>query len=339
MTELLALTNVTKTYRQRRRVVTAVEDVTLTLHAGEILCLVGESGSGKSTIGRIVTGLTAPSSGELRYAGHVAGAMTRKELRAHRLGVQMIQQDPYASLNPGMTVAAALRAPLTRHFRSSSGLAGGEWFGRSSSGRTGGEWFGRFSRREAHDRLTSLLSDVGLTPPETFEGKYPHELSGGQRQRVSIARSLTVEPNVLVADEAVSMLDASIRVSILQMLRNLCEERHLAVLFITHDLAVARQFGRGHSTAVMQQGRIVEHRPTSDLVSTPEHPYTHALLQAARHDGLRSKQADRATAGQEPAERRATAWTTSSNPSDSTNSSAHDSTPTAFVTPERRRKS
>jgi ABC-type glutathione transport system ATPase component len=313
MTELLALTNVAKTYRQRRRVVTAVADVTLTLHAGEILCLVGESGSGKSTIGRIVTGLTAPTSGDVRYAGHAAEAMTRKELRAHRLAVQMIHQDPYASLNPGMTVAATLGAPLTRHFH--------------------------VPRSEAHDRLRSLLSNVGLTPPETFVGKYPHELSGGQRQRVSIARSLTVEPNVLVADEAVSMLDASMRVSILQMLRNLCEERHLAVLFITHDLAVARQFGRGHSIAVMQQGRLVEHRPTADIVSTPDHSYTRALLQAARHDGLRSKHSARAEAGQEAAKKPAAAWTTSSNPSDSTNSSTPDKTPTALLTPKRRRRS
>ncbi|WP_162452192.1 ABC transporter ATP-binding protein [Phytoactinopolyspora mesophila] len=313
MTELLALTNVAKTYRQRRRVVTALEDVTLALHAGEILCLVGESGSGKSTIGRIVTGLVAPTSGDLRYRGHAATAMHRKNLRAHRLGVQMIHQDPYASLNPGMTVGATLRAPLSRHFR--------------------------MPRREAHDRLRGLLADVGLTPPETFEGKYPHELSGGQRQRVSIARSLTVEPNVLVADEAVSMLDASIRVSILQMLRNLCEERQLAVLFITHDLAVARQFGRDHSIAVMQRGRIVEHRPTADLVSTPEHSYTHALLHAARHEGLRSKHSARAKAGQEAAEKQLTTWTASSTPSDSTNSSVRDRSPMTFVMPKRRRKS
>lgn len=267
MTELLALTNVAKTYRQRRRIVTAVEDVSLTLRAGEILCVVGESGSGKTTIGRIVTGLTEPTSGELRYAGRATGAMKRKELRAHRLGVQMIHQDPYASLNPGMTVAQTLAAPLMRHF----GL----------------------SRRDAHARLPQLLADVGLTPPETFARKYPHELSGGQRQRVVIARSLTVEPGVLVADEAVSMLDVSLRVSVLQKLRGLCEERELAVLFITHDLAVARQFARGHSIAVMQRGRIVEHRPTADLVSAPEHPYTHALLQAARHEGLRAMQSSR----------------------------------------------
>jgi ABC-type glutathione transport system ATPase component len=262
MTAILELANVTKSYRRRRQVVKAVDGVSLTLGAGEILCLVGESGSGKSTIGRIVTGLTAPTSGDVRYAGHGAGELTRKQLRAHRLRVQMIHQDPYASLNPGMTVAATLRAPLTRHVD--------------------------LSRRETHERLRGLLSDVGLTPPERFEGKYPHELSGGQRQRVSIARSLTVEPAVLVADEAVSMLDVSMRVGILQRLRNLCEERHLAVLFITHDLAVARQFGRGHSIAVMQRGRIVEHRTTADLVSAPGHPYTDALLQAARHDGLRS---------------------------------------------------
>jgi ABC-type glutathione transport system ATPase component len=263
MTELLALANVSKVYRARRRAVTAVDDVTMTLGAGEILCLVGESGSGKSTIGRIVTGLTEPTSGEVRYTGRAASAMTRKELRAHRLGVQMIHQDPYASLNPGMTVARALAAPLMRHF----GL----------------------SRREANERVTGLLADVGLTPPETFARKYPHELSGGQRQRVAIARSLTVEPSVLVADESVSMLDVSLRVSVLQKLRGLCEERQLAVLFVTHDLAVARQFGRGHSIVVMQRGRIVEHRPTADLVSAPEHPYTEALLRAARHEGLQVK--------------------------------------------------
>jgi ABC-type glutathione transport system ATPase component len=262
MTALLALTNVSKTYRQRRRVITAVEDVSLTLDAGEILCLVGESGSGKSTIGRLVTGLTELTSGEISYGGRAASAMTRKELRAQRLGVQMIHQDPYASLNPGMKVAQALAAPLTRHF----GL----------------------SRRKAREQVSGLLADVGLTPPETFARKYPHELSGGQRQRVAIARSLTVEPSVLVADEALSMLDVSLRVSVLQKLRGLCEERQLAVLFITHDLAVARQFGRDHSIAVMQRGRIVEHRPTADLIAAPEHPYTHALLQAARHEGLRA---------------------------------------------------
>jgi ABC-type glutathione transport system ATPase component len=277
MTELLALTNVTKTYRQRRRIITAVQDVSTTLRAGEILCLVGESGSGKSTIGRIVTGLTEPTSGEIRYAGRAAGAMKRKELRAHRLGVQMIQQDPYASLNPGMTVAQTLAAPLIRHFR--------------------------LSRRDARERLCRLLADVGLTPPETFAHKYPHELSGGQRQRVAIARSLTVEPRVLVADEALSMLDVSLRVSVLQKLRGLCEQRQLAVLFITHDLAVARQFGRGHSIAVMQRGRIVEHRPTADLISAPEHPYTHALLRAARHEGLHPKRSGRAAKGQDAAER------------------------------------
>lgn len=276
MTELIALRDVTKAYRQRRRLVTAVDDVSIALGAGEILCLVGESGSGKSTIGRLMTGLTEPTSGELRYDAAAAGAMTRKELRAHRLGVQMIQQDPYASLNPGMTVAQTLAAPLARHFD--------------------------MSRLEVRDRISLLLTDVGLTPTEIYSRKYPHELSGGQRQRVAIARSLTVEPRVLVADEAVSMLDVSIRVSVLQKLRGLCEERHLAVLFITHDLAVARQFGRGHSIAVMQRGRIVEHRPTADLVAAPENPYTQALLRAARHDGLRSRRRARPSEGEQPVE-------------------------------------
>lgn len=276
MSELIALDDVTKTYRQRRRIVTAVDDVSLALGSSEILCLVGESGSGKSTVGRLLTGLTAPTGGVIRYDGKPADGMSRKERRARRLGVQMIQQDPYASLHPGMTVAQTLGAPLTRHFH--------------------------MSRSEARDAFSQLLVDVGLTPAENFWGKYPHELSGGQRQRVAIARSLTVDPQVLVADEAVSMLDVSIRVSILQKLRGLCDERQLAVLFITHDLAVARQFGRGHSIAVMQHGRVVEHRPTADLIAAPEHPYTQALLRAARHDALRKKRRGRTGADQPTSE-------------------------------------
>jgi peptide/nickel transport system ATP-binding protein len=263
MTEVVRLDEVTKTYRQKRSTLIAVDNVSLTLGAGEILCLVGESGSGKSTIGRLVTGLTAPTSGDIHYDGSPAQAMRRRELRAHRLAVQLIQQDPYASLNPGLTVEQTLTAPLARHFR--------------------------LTRHETRDRVHGLLEDVGLTPPELFARKYPHELSGGQRQRVAIARSLTVEPRVLVADEALSMLDVSIRMSVLTKLRGLCDERQLAVLFITHDLAVASQFGRGHSIAVMQHGHIVEHRPTAELVSHPEHAYTQALLAAARHDNVRPR--------------------------------------------------
>lgn len=260
---VIELQGVSKTYRQRRRTVTAVDDVSLALGKGEVLCVVGESGSGKSTIGRLVTGLTEPSLGTIAYNGRSTHELSRTQVRAERLKVQMVQQDPYASLNPGMTVAQALSAPLVRHFR--------------------------LSRAETARRVAELLEAVGLTPATTFVDKFPHELSGGQRQRVSIARSLTVEPHVLVADEAVSMLDVSLRVSILAMLRDLCAERDLAVLFITHDLAVARQFAEGHSIAVMQRGRVIEHRPTQALLSDPQHPYTHALLAAARHESLRSR--------------------------------------------------
>ena len=274
MAPALELERVSKVYRQRGRSITAVDEVDLTLAPGEILCLVGESGSGKSTIGRLVTGLAAPSAGEIRYDGAPATDLRRKELRSRRLGVQMVQQDPYAALNPGMTVGQTLAAPLTRHTQ--------------------------HRHAEVIARVHELLADVGLTPPETFSVKFPHELSGGQRQRVAIARSLTVDPRVLVADEALSMLDVSIRVSVLRMLRNLCQERQLALLFITHDLAVARQFGNGHSIAVMQRGRIVEHRPTRELITNPEHTYTQALLKAARHDELRSARTARARTADEP---------------------------------------
>lgn len=263
MNGLVFLSDVSKVYRSRRREVTAVDRVTLGLDPGQIVCLVGESGSGKSTIGRIVTGLTDPTAGDLKYGNVSARSMSRRELKASRLAVQLIHQDPYASLNPGMTVGATLAAPLKRH----QGLAG----------------------RALSRRIRTLLEDVGLTPSGLFEPKLPHELSGGQRQRVVIARSLTVDPKVLVADEALSMLDVSIRVSVLQMLRRLCDDRELAVLFITHDLAVARQFGDGHTVAVMQHGRILEHRDTATLVADPEHDYTRALLRAARHEGLRSR--------------------------------------------------
>lgn len=265
MTALIELRRVTKSYRQRHRAVVAVDDVSLALMPGDILCVVGESGSGKSTIGRLVTGLTAPTHGDICHEGVPATQLGRRRLRAARLKVQMIQQDPYASLNPGLTVAAALAAPLRRHFD--------------------------LGKRGVADRAAELLESVGLSPAGEFLEKYPHELSGGQRQRVAIARSLTVEPRVLVADEPVSMLDVSLRVSVLKQLRDLCEERELAVLFITHDLAVAKQFSSGHSIAVMQRGRIVEQRPTVELITDPQHPYTRALLTAARHEHLRSKQA------------------------------------------------
>ena len=171
----------------------------------------------------------------------------------------MVQQDPYASLNPGMTVDRR-------------------------TGRAADPPLPHVATCGVRTRVLSC-SPMWGSPRRRRSRQVPPRALGGQRQRVAIARSLTVDPRVLVADEALSMLDVSIRVSVLRKLRGLCQERQLAVLFITHDLAVARQFGRGHSIAVMQRGRIVEHRPTGELVSDPQHPYTQALL---KRPGTRS---------------------------------------------------
>ncbi len=219
------------------------------------MCVVGESGCGKTTAGRMLAGLLRPSSGKLMFEGKDVWAKKGKDLSAFRRAVQIVHQDPYASLNPTQTVFDVLSAPLRRHH-----LAG--------------------NRRQALARAKELLQLVELTPPDDFLVKYPHQLSGGQRQRVSIARALTVEPRFIVADEAVSMVDVSIRISLLNVMLNLKERLGMSFVLITHDLAVARYFGREGRIAVMYFGRMVELARTEDLVGDPAHPYTAALIAA-----------------------------------------------------------
>ncbi len=252
---LLELYRVDRTFKVGRRVVQVLDDVSFTVREGDVLCLVGESGCGKTTTGKIAAGLLPPSDGEVRYRGQNVWAMPKEAFREYRRAVQIIHQDPYASLNPTQRVSTILTAPLLRHKLARN-------------------------RREAQEQALELLRVVDLTPPEDFLNKYPHQLSGGQRQRVSVARALTVRPKFLVADEAVSMLDVSIRVSLLQMLERLRREMHVAFLFITHDLAVAKYFAWEGRIAVMYLGRIVEIGPTPEIVHRPRHPYTQALLSA-----------------------------------------------------------
>jgi peptide/nickel transport system ATP-binding protein len=252
---LIELRSIYRTFVKERKPVPALQDVNLTINPNEIVCLVGESGCGKTTTGKIIAGLLEPTSGEVLVEGRPREAFAGAERRRIRREFQIVHQDPFASLNPAHTVEQTLRFPLTRH--------------RMVTNRAG-------LRR----RIWELLTLVDLTPPGDIVNKYPHQLSGGQRQRVSIARSLTVAPRLIVADEAVSMVDVSIRIGILKMLADLRDRFGLSIVFITHDLALAKYFAWQGRIAVMYLGRIVEIGPTPDVIQNPAHPYTRALLAA-----------------------------------------------------------
>jgi peptide/nickel transport system ATP-binding protein len=234
----------------------AVDDVSFSVDAGDVICLVGESGCGKTTTGKMVTGLVRPTSGQVKFEGRDIWKMPDRDFKVYRKAVQIVHQDPYASLNPIHTVYQTLSAPLLHH-----GLARG--------------------RDDAVARIIRLLQIVELTPPQDFLEKFPHQLSGGQRQRVSVARALTLNPRLIVADEAVSMVDVSIRVSLLNMLLRLRTELGVTFIFITHDLGVAKHFAAGGGRiGVMYLGRISEMQPAAQLIYSPLHPYTRALLAA-----------------------------------------------------------
>jgi oligopeptide/dipeptide ABC transporter ATP-binding protein len=231
--------------------VRAIDGVSLDLAAGEVLGVVGESGSGKSTLGRALLGLVKPSGGSITYRGQSIGDLRERELRPLRRKLQMVFQDPHASLNPSMTVGRAISDALRIH-----GMNAGN--------------------RDA--AVAEALGWVGLTPAARFASKYPAELSGGQKQRAVIARAIALGPELLVADEPISMLDMSVRAKILGLLENLKHELSLTYVYITHDLASARFFC--DRIAIMYLGKIVEIGPTKEIFETPRHPYTKALLEA-----------------------------------------------------------
>ena len=236
-----------------RQMLRAVDDVSISLQRGRVTALVGESGSGKSTIARLLTRLHEPTTGSIVLEGEdVTRIHGRRRLRAYRAQVQMIFQDPFESLNPVKRVGHHLARPLRIHRV--------------------------VSADQVDARVLELLESVGLVPAEIVAAKYPHELSGGQRQRVAIARALAVEPKVVLADEPISMLDVSIRLGILNLIRELKERRDLAFLYITHDLASARYVA--DEIHVMYRGRIVEYGPTDDVLQQPLHAYTRLLLSA-----------------------------------------------------------
>ncbi len=257
MTALLEVKGLVKHFVAARSVfgrptahVRAVDGVSFTVEAGKTLALVGESGCGKSTVSRLVLRLIEPDAGTIRFEGRDLGSLDANALRAFRRDAQIIFQDPYASLNPRMTVSQILTEPLALH-----------------------DLVPAARRRE---RVEELLRLVGLEP--RFARRYPHEFSGGQRQRIAIARALAVEPKLIICDEPVSALDVSIRSQILNLLRDLQDRLGLAYIFVSHDLAVVKHIA--DRVAVMNLGVIVETADAETLFAAPRHPYSRALLSA-----------------------------------------------------------
>ena len=255
---LLRVWNLTKEFPlqggwfgRRSGSVHAVDGVDFQIERGETLGLVGESGCGKSTTGRCVLRLIEPSWGDIRFEGRNVRALAADELRMLRRDIQIIFQDPYASLNPRMTVGAIIGEALTIHKLAKT-------------------------KREFEDRVVNLLETVGLQADHM--GRYPNEFSGGQRQRIGIARALAVEPKLIVCDEPVSALDVSIQAQVINLLEDLQQKFGIAYLFIAHDLSVVEHISR--RVAVMYLGRIVETAPARELYTAPLHPYTEALLAA-----------------------------------------------------------
>lgn len=239
---------------RRRQVVRAVDDVSLRLDRGTVTAVVGESGSGKSTVARLLAKLINPTAGEIRLAGEPVGTADR----GYRRRVQLVLQDPFSSLNPVHSVRYHLYRPLRLHQMTD----------------------------DAEAAALQLLERVALTPARQFVDKYPHELSGGQRQRVAIARALAVRPEVLLADEPVSMLDVSIRLGVLNLLADLRDTEGLALLYVTHDIASARYLA--DTVAVMYAGEVVEVGPATEVTDDPAHPYTR-LLRGAAPDPQRTR--------------------------------------------------
>jgi peptide/nickel transport system ATP-binding protein len=249
--------------RQPRLWVHAVDGVSFTLARGEMLALVGESGCGKTTTAQTILGMVAPASGTVRLNGTDIAGIPERQMRPLRRQLQMIYQDPYESLDPRFRVETTVGEPMLVH-----GIGG--------------------SPAERRKLIVAALERAGLSPAEAFLARYPHELSGGQRQRVAIAASLVLGPDLLLADEPVSMLDVSVRAGVLTLLDRLRRDGRMGILMITHDLSTAAHFA--DRIAVMYLGRIVEHGPARQVVRHPQHPYTKALLSVvpARDPRVRS---------------------------------------------------
>lgn len=252
---VLELRGVRRTFVNRDRhapPTVAVQDLDLTVHVGEVLALVGQSGAGKSTVARLALGVERPDAGSVHVEGADLASLSPRERRRRRRRSHLILQDPYRAFHPSMTVAEAVAEPLA---------------------------IARVPRSQRPDRVHAALEEVALSPAATLASRYPHELSGGQRQRAALARALVGDPALIIADEPVSMLDVSLQAGILELIEQLRRDHGVAVLFITHDLAVARVVA--DRVGVMYGGRLLELGPTDAVIADPRHPYTRVLMAAA----------------------------------------------------------
>lgn len=239
---------------QKPDYVNALHNINLSIHQGEVVVVVGESGSGKTTMANVVAGLVKPTQGNFYFHGSTLQSMQKQAKTEYRNRVQMVQQDSYASLNPMRKIIKTLGDPLVIKKIATT--------------------------KNVEEKVAHFLETVELTPPENYLQKYPHQLSGGQRQRMLIARAISMNPQLILADEPVSMIDVSLRVAVLNLLARLNEERKIAIMYITHDLATARYVGKNGRIAVMYLGQIIETGNLQEVLANPQHPYLRALLSA-----------------------------------------------------------
>ncbi|MBP1916720.1 peptide/nickel transport system ATP-binding protein [Lederbergia galactosidilyticus] len=260
MNPLLQLDNISmhfpnKDKEAKNTTIKALSNIDLTVYPGEVIAVVGESGCGKTTLGKVISGLHQPTGGNYYYKGKDVNQLNKKRMRQFRTNIQLVQQDSYAALNPAKTIQQSLAAPIMRHKKAKG-------------------------KKAIRLKIIELLETVGLKPAEQFLAKFPHQLSGGQRQRVLMARAISLDPEIIVADEPVSMVDVSLRLSILNLMSTLNKKLNIAFVYITHDLATARFIAQNGRLAAMYLGRIVELSSVGDIMSNPQHPYLQALLSA-----------------------------------------------------------